>query len=475
MAKNNRKSLAKVTQNKKSHDIPVEYTPNDKQTIFHNVGTDICMYGGAKGGGKSCALVMDALMYAVDYPGALIYLFRESYDDLEANIIREWKTKVPKELYEYSETKHIAKCINGSEVIFRYISNDQDADRYRGRSMDYIGVDELTKHSKESIQILLSCLRSPKGFPPRFRGTTNPGSKGHNWVKMDFVEATDYGKYIIKDPVTEQTISFIPATVYDNYVIMENDPNYVKRLENLPERERKAFLLGDWDLFEGQYFNFVRSVHVVDNMVIPKEWDRYVSLDYGLDMLAAYWTAFDPQGKAHVYREAHVPNLIISEARELINSMTLPNENIVSYIAPPDLWNRRQDTGKSAAEIFSESADGIFLIKASNDRVQGWYNMREWLRIHKVRDEQTGADIFVSNMVISSECPCLIRGISESQADEKNPSDVAKEPHILSHSIDSIRYLLSNRPAPTNPSATYYSDDDEDEDEKDSKGGYFDS
>ena len=157
--------------------INVGYVPNDKQTLFHNMDTDICIYGGAKGGGKSAALVLDACMYAMNYPGALIYVFRESYDDLEANIIREWKTKVPKELYEYSETKHIATCCNGSEVIFRYIANDADADGYQGRSMDYIGVDELTKHSKKAIQILLSCLRSPKGFPPRFRGSCNPGGK----------------------------------------------------------------------------------------------------------------------------------------------------------------------------------------------------------------------------------------------------------------------------------------------------------
>lgn len=469
--KNNTKKLIKTKA------IDVEYVPNEKQAIFHNIGTDICVYGGAKGGGKSAALVMDALKYALDHAGALIYLFRESYDDLESNLIREWKTKVPRELYEYSETKHIARLINGSEVIFRYIANDADAKGYDGRSMDYVGVDELTKHSKEAITVLLSCLRSPKGFPPRFRGTCNPGNKGHNWVKMDYVEATSYGKYIIKDPITFQTIAFIPARVYDNYVIMQNDPNYVKRLENLPEKERKAYLNGDWDLFEGQYFNFVRSVHVVDDMRIPKDWDRYVSLDYGLDMLAAYWTAFDHQGKAHVYKEAHIPNLIISEARELINSMTLSNENIINYIAPPDLWNRRQDTGKSAAEIFSEGPNGIFLVQASNDRIQGWYNMREWLRIHKVRDEQTGKDVHLSNMVISSECPALIRSVSEIQADEKNPSDVAKEPHILTHASDSIRYLLANRPAPTISSTSTYNYDDEflDEEDIERHSSYFDS
>jgi len=460
---------------KQKNNIQIPYLPNEKQIIFHNVDTDICIYGGAKGGGKSCALVMDAARYATENPGALIYLFRESYDDLEANIIREWKQKIPKELYSYSETKHVAKLVNGSEVIFRYISNDADAEGYQGRSMDYVGVDELTKHSKKAIQVLLSCLRSPRGFSPRFRGSCNPGGKGHNWVKHDYVEATDYGKYIIHDAVTGQTISFVPATVYDNYVIMDNDPAYAKRLENLPENERKAYLLGDWDLFEGQYFNFVRSVHVVNDMVIPKSWDRYISLDYGLDMLAVYWTAFDHNGKAHVYREAHVSNLIISEARELIHSMTLPDENIVAHIAPPDLWNRRQDTGKSAAEIFSEGPEGIFLIKASNDRIQGWYNMREWLRIHKTRDEQTGDNIFLSNMVISNECRCLIRSLSEIQADENNPSDVAKDPHELTHSVDAIRYLLSNRPAPTSPTSSVYYDEDDDDEDRLNTGGFYDS
>ena len=120
---------------------------------------------------------MDAFLYGLQHHGSLIYLFRESYDDLEANLIREWKQKVPKQLYDYAETKHIAKLKNGSEVIFRYISNEQDAEGYQGRSMDYCGCDELTKHTKRSIQILLSCLRSPQGFPPRFRGTCNPGGK----------------------------------------------------------------------------------------------------------------------------------------------------------------------------------------------------------------------------------------------------------------------------------------------------------
>lgn len=159
-------------------EIKINYTPNKKQAKFHACGADEVVYGGAKGGGKSCALVMECLAYCLENTGAVAYLFRESYDDLEANIIREWKEKVPSELYSYSETKHIATLKNGSQVFFRYIANEADAEGYQGRSIDFIGVDELTKHTERAIQILLSCLRSPKGFTPKFKGTCNPGGVG---------------------------------------------------------------------------------------------------------------------------------------------------------------------------------------------------------------------------------------------------------------------------------------------------------
>lgn len=96
--------------------------------------------------------------------GAKIYLFRETYDDLEANLISEMKAKWPSELYKYNESKHIATLYNGTKVMFRFISSKKDADRYQGRSMDFVGVNELTKFDKAWIQILLSCLRSPKDF-----------------------------------------------------------------------------------------------------------------------------------------------------------------------------------------------------------------------------------------------------------------------------------------------------------------------
>ena len=433
--------------------IEIEYQPNKKQRRFHACGADEAVYGGAKGGGKSCALVMEALAYGLEHAGATIYLFRETYDDLEANLIHEWKTKVPEPLYRYNEAKHLATLLNGSRVFFRYISNDADADRYQGRSMDFVGVDELTKHSQYAVQVLLSCLRSPKGFPPRFRGTCNPGGKGHTWVKARYIDATEHGRVSYVDEISGNKVAFIPAQVYDNDVLMKNDPAYVRRLENLPAAQKKAFLYGDWDIFEGQFFaEFDRSLHVVEPFQIPEWWRRYFVMDYGLDMLAGYWIATDPQGRAVVYREVYEgkdkadaygnpgKGLKVSEAAQLIRQMT--EEPIFAWIAPPDLWGRTKDSGKTIAELFADG--GIPLVKAQNSRVAGWMDLREWLA--PCQDE-TGAK--TARLRIFSTCRNLIRCLPSLQYSDKDPSDAAIEPHEITHAPDAIRYFVAGRPLPS--------------------------
>lgn len=433
--------------------IEIPYTPNKKQGRFHACGAEETVYGGAKGGGKSCALVMEALAYSLEHPGATLYLFRETYDDLEANLVHEWRTKVPETLYTYNGAKHLAQLINGSRVFFRYISNDGDADRYQGRSMDWIGVDELTKHSQYAVQVLLSCLRSPKGFPPRFRGTCNPGGKGHEWVKRRYIEGTEHGRIQYQDEATGNRIAFIPAQVYDNDVLMANDPAYIKRLENLPEAQKKAFLYGDWDIFEGQFFaEFRRELHVVEPFPIPEWWRRYYVMDYGLDMLAGYWIATDPQGRAVVYREIYEgkdridaqgnpgKGLIVSEAAALIKEAGA-SDKVDCYYGPPDLWNRQKDTGKSIAELFADN--GVPLVQTRNDRVSGWMDLREWLA--PCRDE-TGQ--VTARLRIFSTCRNLIRCLPALQYSERDPDDAATEPHEVTHAPDAIRYFVAGRPLP---------------------------
>ena len=115
--------------------------------------------------------------------------------------------------------------------------------------------------------------------------------------------------------------------------------------------------------------------------------------------------------------------------------------------APPDLWNRRQDTGKSAADIFAEC--GVPLTKADNRRVQGWYDVAEHLRVIG-----EGAERYAALRIFRGCCPNLVRCLPLVQIDEKNPNDVANEPHELTHSVDAIRYFCAGRPLPTERAKT---------------------
>jgi len=188
----------------------------------------------------------------------------------------------------------------------------------------------------------------------------------------------------------------------------------------------------------GSFFHeFDKDIHVCEYFEPPRHWRRYFVMDYGLDMLAGYWVAVDEQNRAWFYKEIHESDLIISKAAEKIKAMT--NESIYQYIAPIDLWNRRQETGKSAAEIFQES--GIYLTQANNNRIDGWLDVKEWL--YPFKDEQ---GIMTANVQITDNCINLIKCLSQVKKDEKKPNDVAKDPHDITHAPDAFRYFFSGRP-----------------------------
>lgn len=224
---------------------------------------------------------------------------------------------------------------------------------------------------------------------------------------------------------------------------MENDPGYIKTLENLPEQRKKAMLYGDWDSFEGQYFEeFNRDIHIIEPFIIPKGWNRYISLDYGLDKLAVLWFAIDTKNTIYVYKELYESDLIISEAAKRILEIN-NNDNIILRYAPPDLWNRRQDTGKSAEQVFREN--GVSLVKSNNNRIQGWYAVKECLKIYETKDEQTGEVYRTSRLKIFKNCVNLIRTLPQLQHDSKDPNDVSNEPHELTHINDALRGFCIER------------------------------
>lgn len=399
--------------------------PNPKQAQFMKAKTRFVAYGGSRGGGKSWAVRKKAILLALRYPGIRMIILRRTFPELRENHILPLMIDLMG-VATYKETDKSFTFPNGSRLRFGYCDNERDVLQYQGQEFDVIFLDEATQFSEFQFSTLTACLRGANAFPKRFYLTCNPGGVGHEWVKRLFVDRQYQGSENPED------YTFIPARVYDNKALIQQDTGYVSMLENLPEDLRKAWLEGDWNVFAGQYFKEFRTdIHVTDPFEIPSHWRRYVSMDYGLDMLACYWIAVDEQGKAWVYKELYESGLIISKAAEKILEYT-GQEKIYEYLAPPDLWSRRQESGKSAADLFAEQ--GICLSKTSNDRVDGWLSVKEWLKPY---EDEMGEK--TASLKIFSSCHNLIRTLPALQYDVKNPNDTAREPHELTHAPDAIR------------------------------------
>ena len=394
------------------------------------------MFGGAAGGGKSYAQLIDSFLYAMKYPASKQLILRRTLPELEKSLIRVSLGLFDAAVYKYNAAKHMGTFVNGSIIDFGYCDRENDVYKYQSAEYDVIRFDELTHFTEDMYIYLMSRIRGVNDYPKQIKSSTNPGGVGHSWVKGRFIDKCVDGVY--HDGTG--TRQFIPARVSDNSFLMKNDKGYIHRLNRLSEKDRRALLYGDWDIFDGQYFSeFRRSIHVVKPFSIPKHWKRYFTMDYGLDMLAGYFIAVDTSGKAYVYKEIYKPNLIISAAAKEI--LAADEKDVSVFYAPPDLYNRRQDTGKSVAEIFAEY--GILLAKSENSRVQGWYNLKEWLMPY--RDE---AGHTTANLVIFENCTNLIRTLPALTFDRNNPNDVADSPHELTHAPDALRYFVSGRPSP---------------------------
>lgn len=396
------------------------------------------LFGGAAGGGKSYGQMVDALLYALRYPASKQLILRRTLRELDHSLIRAMYTLYPQDIYCYSQSSHCGEFANGSLLDFGYCDSQNDVYKYQSAEYDVIRFDELTHFTEEMYLYLMSRIRGANPYPKQVKSSTNPGGVGHAWVKSRFIDICPPNEeYTAK----EGSRIFIPSRLADNPFLTEQDPDYLKRLLNLSATDQKALLYGDWNIFEGQYFDeWDGELHVIPPFIIPKHWRRYFAMDYGLDMLAGYFIALDTFGRAYVYKEIYRSGLIVSEAARVIRAYT--NEELTSHFAPPDLYSRCSDSGKSIAELFCE--EGVPLLRVNNDRVQGWYNLKEWL---KPSLDERGERC--ARLRIFSNCTNLIRTLPALQRDKKNPNDCAPEPHEITHAPDAIRYFVAGQPMGT--------------------------
>lgn len=403
-------------------------------------------YGGARGGGKSWALRRKFVLLCLNKPGIQILLIRRTLKDLRKN--HELPLMAELEgVARYDKQNKEFHFPNGAMLCLGYCDSESDVLQYQGQAYDVIGMEEATQFTEFQFQCLTESNRRSitmqGNFVSRMYFTCNPGGVGHAWVKRLFIDRQYVGDEDAAD------YDFIPAKVYDNDYIMQNDPAYVKTLESLPEDRRRAMLDGDWDVFEGQYFReWNRDIHVVAPFAIPENWRLFRSIDYGLDMLACYWWAVNESGRVFAYRELYEPDLTLSMAAKKILELT-PDDEVerIEYTAgPPDLFSRRQETGKSGAELMADAGLDD-LLKADNNRETGWLNLKEYLAQCTTETGEPGAYL----QVFDGCCPNLVRCLPQLQHDPKKPNDVAKDPHELTHGPDSVRYFVRTRPLAAKP------------------------
>jgi len=274
-------------------EIRITLQPKQRESIKASEIYPIEFFGGAKGGGKSYAIRARQVLRRLKYANTRGLIVRKTYPELLANHIYPFFKEYPMTVQWYNRSEKKIHYPNGSTTEFSYLQNTDDVYTYQGREYEDIDVDEVTQHDYEVIKILRSSLRTTNPFiKPRMYLTGNPGGKGHAEIKRIFIDRD------FKPDENPEDYHFTQAFVTDNRALMENDPEYIERLKDLPEHLRKAYLEGDWNIFTGQAFSeFSKLTHVIKPLIPDKDNDHYLSMDWGYSsksLFAAYLHAVVP-------------------------------------------------------------------------------------------------------------------------------------------------------------------------------------
>lgn len=430
------------------------------QEEFCSRGEFEVLFGGSAGPGKTDCLILEATRHTRNplYRGLLL---RRTFPQLQEIIDRCW-TYYPMLGGVYRSTEHRWYFPSGAIIALGHMQHEADMYNYQGKQYHFIGFDEVTQFTEKQYLYLFSRCRSAiPDIPPRIRATTNPGGIGHMWCKRRFIDPVPAGQTFI-DPETGLSRVFVSARVYDNPTLVDNDPAYVKRLEALPEIERRRLLDGDWEVFEGQMFpELTQRVHGIDPFDVPPEWERYMVMDWGFARpFSCGWYAVDYDGNLFRYREYYgmkenEPNvglrMIAQDVAREINSIEFQagESKNIRRIADPSIWNKlpgfrnKEVIGQTIAEDMQ--GEGLFFLKGDNDRLQGIQQVHRRFKHEIEIDKESGEviDEHVKFYAFNDQVH-FWRTMQGLQASPKNPDDVDTDGE--DHIYDEVRYMCMARP-----------------------------
>lgn len=423
------------------------------------------LFGGAAGGGKSDALVIEALRQ-VDIPHYKGLIIRKTYPQLRELIDKSmnyYKRAYPRA--RWNNTEHTWRFPSGAKIIFGAMQHTQDRLNYQGQAYDYIAFDELTHFTQEEYMYLFSrCRPNGKGTVCYIRATTNPGGIGHGWVKDRFISAappmtTIWSEQSFTDLDGKQHTGrrsriFVPSSVFDNKILLENDPDYLLNLAALPAAERNALLYGDWDTFSGQVFTEWKNdpehygdrinTHVIDPFEIPPHWNIWCAMDWGYSRpYSIHWYAVDEDRRLYCIRELYgctgEPNVGVkqepAEVARMIKEIEADDRNLkgkkIQRVGDPAIWGTQ---GPESIGTLMER-ERVYFEKGDHARIDGKMQIH-----HRLAFDDDGRPM----LYVFKTCRNMIRTLPALIYSEKNVEDVDTDGE--DHAYDELRYVCMRNP-----------------------------
>ncbi len=422
--------------------------PQPTQQQFLNAKTKYVGFGGARGGGKSWSIRVKSILLALEYPTIKICIIRKTYKELKDNHIDELKT-ILNGAAHYNDTDKELRFPNGSIIKFQYCANDRDLAKIQGIEYDVIFIDEATQMTEHQLNVIAASCRGVNRFPKRVYMTCNPGGPGHQYIKRIFIDRRYEGK---EKP---ENYTFVQSLLKDNKALDESQPEYREQLEVLAPKLRAAWLDGDWNIFEGQFFEeFIDDpnhyldrtyTNVIEPFEVPAGWKIYRSFDWGYNKpFSCGWWAVDYDGVAYRILEYYgckkdSPNeglrLPPFEVFRTIHKIEtehrwLAGKKIIG-VADPACWNA--ESGESIAETAGKC--GVYFDKGDHARLSGWMQVH-----YRLSFDRNGYPM----MYVFKNCREFIRTLPLLQYDEHKPEDLDTDGE--DHIADETRYFCMCRP-----------------------------
>jgi hypothetical protein len=298
----------------------IPHKPHPKQLRFLELTEPEALYGGAAGGGKSDALLMDALQFVTDSGHAAI-IFRKTVTDLEleGGLIPRSHDWLGGTDAHWNGHLHAWKFPSGASLTFGYMDNPRAHFRYKSTEFTSVAFDQIEEHIEAQYDYMKSRIRAAVDVkvPRKIRGSANPGDIGHDWVKRRFgipdvidFEHT-YRTIAYDNEKRPYTRVFLPARLPDNPTLGGDDGDYAKQLAQLDPVTYQQLRFGAWvrDVTGLVYSSFSDRC-IVDSLPELPEGERWTFI------LAADFGVVDPTAFAVLAFSDHDPNVYVVESAQ---------------------------------------------------------------------------------------------------------------------------------------------------------------